>query len=144
VSLLAGPVLGWIVLAAIAAIVEVSVPHLGMLFVAIGAIGAAVAAAAGMVVPVQVVVFAAVLAGSVLALRSRLAAGLGSRGVPSRTDSLIGKDGVVTHDIDPTTGGGRVNVGGEDWAARSAESVPAGARVRIVAADGIVLEVRRQ
>jgi membrane protein implicated in regulation of membrane protease activity len=34
-----------------------------------------------------------------------------------------------------------VNVGGEDWAARSAGRVPTGSRVRVVGSDGIVLEV---
>jgi membrane protein implicated in regulation of membrane protease activity len=92
---------------------------------------------------VQLVVFCVVLTVSVLALRPRLVGSLGSRGVPSRTDQLIGKEGAVTYDIDPTTGGGRVNVGGEDWAARSIERIPAGAHVRVVGADGIVLEVRR-
>jgi membrane-bound serine protease (ClpP class) len=64
-----------------------------------------------------------------------------ARGVPSRTESLVGKDGVVTHDIEPTVGAGRVNVGGEDWAARAATPIPAGTRIRVVGADGIVLEV---
>jgi membrane protein implicated in regulation of membrane protease activity len=49
----------------------------------------------------------------------------------------------VTHDIDRTTGAGRVNVGGEDWAARSAEPIASGTMVRVVGADGIVLEVTR-
>ena len=62
-------------------------------------------------------------------------------GVPSRTEALVGREGVVTHDIEPTVGAGRVNVGGEDWAARSADADPAGTRVRVVGADGIVLEV---
>jgi membrane-bound serine protease (ClpP class) len=61
--------------------------------------------------------------------------------VPSRTDVLIGREGVVTHDVDSRVGAGRVNVGGEDWAARSAAPIPAGTRVRVVRADGIVLEV---
>ena len=63
--------------------------------------------------------------------------------MPSRTEALIGTKGVVTHDIDPTVGAGRVNVGGEDWAARSAEPIAAGTKVRVVGADGIVLEVTR-
>ena len=49
----------------------------------------------------------------------------------------------MTHDIDPTLGTGRVNVSGEDWAARSAEPIPAGTKVTVVGADGIVLEVTR-
>ena len=56
---------------------------------------------------------------------------------------LMRRPGIVTHDIDPTLGTGRINVGGEDWAARSAEPLPVGTRIRVVAADGIVLEVTR-
>ena len=137
------PALGWLALAVVSVIVEVSIPHFGLIFVAIGAVGAAAAAGLALTVPVQIVVFCVVLTASVLALRPRLAAGLNSRGVPSRTEQLIGKEGIVTHDIDPTAGGGRVNVGGEDWAARSSERIAAGTQIRVGAADGIVLEVRR-
>jgi membrane protein implicated in regulation of membrane protease activity len=38
---------------------------------------------------------------------------------------------------------GRVNVGGEDWAARAREPIATGVKVRVVGADGIVLEVTR-
>jgi membrane protein implicated in regulation of membrane protease activity len=137
------PALGWLALAVVSAIVEVSIPHFGLIFVAIGAVGAAVAAALGLSDPVQIVVFCVVLTASVLALRPYLVGRLDSRGVPSRTDQLIGKDAIVTNEIDPTAGGGRVNVGGEDWAARSSERIPTGTRVRVVRADGIVLEVIR-
>ena len=137
------PALGWLALAVVSAIVEVSIPHFGLVFVAIGAVGAAVAAALGLSDPVQIVVFCVVLTASVLVLRPYLLGRLGSRGVPSRTDQLMGKDAIVTTDIDPTAGGGRVNVGGEDWAARSSERIPSGTRVRVVGADGIVLEVIR-
>jgi membrane protein implicated in regulation of membrane protease activity len=137
------PTLGWLALAVLSAIVEVSIPHFGLVFVAIGAVAAAAAAALAVSAPVQIVVFCVVVTGSVLALRPRLVGGLNSRGVPSRTEQLIGKEGIVTHEIDPTAGGGRVNVGGEDWAARSSERIPAGTHVRVGGADGIVLEVRR-
>ena len=49
----------------------------------------------------------------------------------------------MTHDIDPVVGMGRVTVSGEDWAARSKESIPVGTKVTVVGADGIVLEVTR-
>jgi len=80
---------------------------------------------------------------SIVALRARLLDRVGGKGLPSRTDPLIGRHGQVTHDIDPVLGTGRVNVAGEDWAARSAEAIATGTRVRVVAADGIVLEVTR-
>ena len=135
--------LGWLALAIVAAIIEVSVPHFGSVFVSAGALAAAAAAALSAGVPVQIVAFAVVLIVSAVVLRPWLVARAGGRGIPSRTGGLIGKDGVVTHEIDPTLGAGRVNVGGEDWAAKSANAVAVGTHVRVVGADGIVLEVTR-
>jgi membrane protein implicated in regulation of membrane protease activity len=133
----------WLAVALIAAIVEVSIPHFGFGFVSIGAVAAAGLAFVGSSVTVQMAVFVAVLSISLL-LRSRLLGRLMSgRGLPSRTDVMIGRHGVVTHDIDATLGGGRVNVGGEDWAARSSDVIGSGTKVRVVGADGIVLEVTR-
>ena len=113
------PVLGWLVAAVVAAIVEVSVPHLGLIFVGAGAVAAAIAAVLGMGAIVQVAVFAVVVGASVALLRPRRVARLRSRGVPSRTEALLGREAMVTHDIDPMLGTGRVNVAGQDWAARS-------------------------
>ena len=143
-SFLEGPALGWFALAVVAAIVEVVLPHFGLIFAAIGAVGGAVAAAAGLSLPFQIVVFAIVLTLSLFLLRPRLMRlRSAAPGVPSRTEQLTGKDGIVTQDIDPLVGTGRVNIGGEDWAARSADAIPTGTRVRVAGADGIVLEVRR-
>jgi membrane protein implicated in regulation of membrane protease activity len=66
---------------------------------------------------------------------------LGARGVPTRTAELLGKVGEVSVAIDPVTGGGRVSVSGEDWAARSAQALAPGTRVVVTGADGIQLEV---
>ena len=136
--------LAWLAVALVAAIIEVSVPHFGLAFVGVGAVAAAAVAYLGFGLTAQFGAFVVVLIVSLALLRSRLV-GLfgGARGVPSRTAPLIGRHGIVTHDIDPTVGTGRVNVGGEDWAARSAEPIPAGRKVRVVGADGIVLEVTR-
>src|SRR5438067_2050687 len=103
---------------------------------------AAVAAYFGFDLTAQFAILVIVLIASLALLRSRLVGLFGrARGVPSRTATLVGRSGIVTHDIDPTVGTGRVNVGGEDWAARSADPIAAGTRVRVVGADGIVLEV---
>jgi membrane protein implicated in regulation of membrane protease activity len=133
--------LGWIVIAVVAAIIEISVPHFGLIFVSVAALGAALAAYAGFGMSAELVVFIVLLCLSWVVLRPRLMRELGGRGVPSRTEPLIGREGIVTHDIETTVGAGRVNVGGEDWAARSSAPLAAGTRVRVVAADGIVLEV---
>ena len=134
---------GWLALAFIAGITEVVSPHFGLVFVSIGAVAAALAAFVGYGVSIQGVTFVVVLLVSLVTLRKRMTGRLGGLGVPTRTAPLIGRQGIVTHDIDPIVGSGRVNVGGEDWAAKSPEAIAVGTTIRVVAADGIVLEVRR-
>jgi membrane protein implicated in regulation of membrane protease activity len=136
-------VLCWLAVAFVAAVIEVSVPHFGSAFVSAAAVAAAAVAFFGYSVTAQFATFVVVVGISIVGLRSRLVSRLGGQGVPSRVESLIGRQGVVTHDIDPAIGTGRVNVGGEDWAARSEAAIEAGAKVRVVGADGIVLEVAR-
>ena len=135
--------LAWLALALVGAIVEVSIPHFGFAFVSAASVAAAIGAYFGLRVIIQIGIFVVVLAAALIGLRSRLVGYLGGQGVPSRTGPLIGRHGIVTHDIDTTVGAGRVNVAGEDWAARSAETIATGAKIRVVAADGIVLEVTR-
>jgi membrane protein implicated in regulation of membrane protease activity len=136
-----GLALAWIALAIVAAIVEVSIPHFGVVFVGVAAIVAAAAAAFGFGLSLQLGLFAVTLAVSLMALRPRLVKRLDAPGVPSRTEALIGREGVVTHDIEATVGAGRVNVGGEDWAARAAAPLRAGTRIKVIGSDGIILEV---
>lgn len=136
--------LSWLAVALVAAVIEVSVPHFGCAFVSAGAIAAAAAAFFGYGVSVQIATFVVVMTVSLILLRQNLLGRLGGRGVPSRTDPLVGRLGQVTHDIDPSLGAGRITVGGEDWAARGVEPLPAGTKIRVVAADGIVLEVTRE
>jgi membrane-bound serine protease (ClpP class) len=135
--------LSWLAVALVAAVLEVSVPHFGCAFISAGAVAAAATAFFGFSVGAQIGTFVFVMTVSLVALRQNLLARLGGQGVPSRTDPLIGRHGQVTHDIDPTLGTGRINVAGQDWAARSHEPLTTGTRVRVVAADGIVLEVTR-
>jgi membrane protein implicated in regulation of membrane protease activity len=135
--------ISWLAVALVAAVIEVSVPHFGCAFISAGAVAAAAAAFFGYGVAVQIGTFVVVMTVSIVALRQNLLSRLGGQGVPSRTEPLVGRHGQVTHDIDPTLGTGRINVGGEDWAARSAEPLAAGTKIRVVAADGIVLEVTR-
>lgn len=131
----------WIVVAVIAAVIEVSIPHFGMIFVSVAAVAAAIVAFLGYGAVAQSTVFVVVLVLTFALVRPRFRSQLDAVGVPSRTQALIGREGVVTFDIEATVGAGRVNVGGEDWAARAKSPLQAGTRIRVVAADGVVLEV---
>src|SRR3989442_14656770 len=108
----------WLVVAFIAAVLEVSIPHFGSAFVGAGAIAAAAASFLGFGLSVQLTTFIVVLVVSLLTLRSRLLGRLGGPGVPSRTAPLIGRPGIVTHDIAPTLGRRRVTGRVEGRAAR--------------------------
>jgi membrane protein implicated in regulation of membrane protease activity len=135
--------LSWLAVALVAAVIEVTLPHFGCAFISAGAVAAAAAAFFGFGVGAQIGTFVFVMAVSLVALRANLLSRLAGGGVPSRTAPLVGRHGQVTHEIDPTLGTGRINVGGEDWAARSHEPLAIGTKIRVVAADGIVLEVTR-
>ena len=135
--------LSWLAVALVAAVIEVSLPHFGCAFISAGAVAAAAAAFFGFGIAAQIGTFVLVMTVSLVALRANLLSRLAGGGVPTRTAPLVGRRGQVTHEIDPMLGTGRINVGGEDWASRSHEPLPVGTTIRVVAADGIVLEVTR-
>jgi membrane-bound serine protease (ClpP class) len=142
VSIFDNAAVAWITIAILAAIVEISIPHFGVIFVSLAAIGSLIAAMIGFSATVQIAAFIVVLAISWTMLRPRVISRIGvAPGVPSRTEALIGTHGVVTESIDPVVGAGRVNVAGQDWAARSSGPLQPGTRIRVTGADGIVLEV---
>ncbi|MEP7307915.1 MAG: NfeD family protein [Acidobacteriota bacterium] len=136
------PTFAWAALAIVAAVVEILTPQFGYIFLSAGAVAGALVAILGGALGWQILTFAVVVTVSLALLRPRMVGWLGrAPGVPSRTDTLIGKQGQVTEAINPTLGTGRIIVAGEDWAARSTSVVAAGVDVRVVGADGIVLEV---
>ena len=54
------------------------------------------------------------------------------------SSSLVGATGEVSERLAPS---GQVRVLGEIWEARSSSELPPGSRVRVVAVDGLILEV---
>ena len=132
----------WWILVAIGAIgIEVALTNFVFFFVALAALVAALLASIGLGPVVQASVFAVAAGFMPVFLRRPIMRRFAGRGVPSRTDTLIGATAEVTEAIDPVRGTGRVLVGGQDWAARSENAVPAGSTVTVVEADGIVLIV---
>ena len=136
------PMLAWALLAIVAAVIEILTPQFGFIFVSVGAVAAVLVTALDGGITWQLLTFAVVVTASLGLLRPRMVGWLArAPGVPSRTELLIGKQGQVTEAINPTLGTGRIIVAGEDWAARSTSVVASGVDVRVVGADGIVLEV---
>ncbi len=131
----------WIIAAAIAIGIEALLTNFILFFVAIAAVFAAFLAWIGIGFAIQALGFLLTALLLPVLIRKRLVRMFGGAGVPSRTDPHIGVTAEVTQAIDPVAGTGRVLVNGEDWAAKSSEQLPAGAKVTVVDADGIVLVV---
>jgi membrane protein implicated in regulation of membrane protease activity len=60
------------------------------------------------------------------------------RKVQTGIENLVGATGEVTELLDPS---GKIRVLGELWQARSSSELPPGSRVRVVALDGLTVEV---
>jgi membrane protein implicated in regulation of membrane protease activity len=132
----------WVIASIVSAIIEVTVPSFSFIFIALGAALAALTALrTGW--PAQVATFVTASAVSVLFVRPRLVEKLHSgKKIVSRTDALLGQEGIVSEAIDPPLKNGRVSVNGQDWSAQSKNALPAGSKIIVDGADGIVLLVR--
>jgi membrane protein implicated in regulation of membrane protease activity len=128
----------WLVAAVVLGVAEIFT-----LTAALGLLGGAAlitsgAAAIGLPVPLQFVVFAVASVAGIVLLRPVAQRHLTAP--PSRAfgvDALVGQPGYV---LDEVTGrNGRIRIGGEEWSARTFDDslvIPAGARVDVLQIDG--------
>lgn len=114
-------VIVWLIVFAVAMIVEAGTTALVSVWFAAGALGAMIAAEMGASVIVQLVVFA-LLAGLLLIFtRPILKKLFPHRFIPTNSELDIGKTAVVIETINSVNGEGRVRLAGIDWAAVSAD-----------------------
>jgi membrane protein implicated in regulation of membrane protease activity len=133
------PWLVWLGVALLAGTVEVLTLDLIFLMIAGGGVAAAIAAAFGAPLTVDLVVFAVTTGLLLLAARPPLLAYLRRSAPPSPTGAaaLVGADGEVL--VAVNRDGGRVKLAGEVWSARSAVGglpLEVGSQVRVVRIDG--------
>jgi membrane protein implicated in regulation of membrane protease activity len=128
----------WLFLAVLLGVAEVFTltAVLGTLGVAAGV--TAGAAAIGLPLPLQLLLFAAVSAGGLVVLRP-IARRQARRPRIDRfgVDALVGRTALVLKDVDGRSG--TVRIGGEEWTARSLDEtqvIPAGATVNVLQIDG--------
>jgi len=131
----------WFAAALIALAIEAFNQQLVLLFVALAALIAGGLAELGVSPWLQFTVFGASSILLPLLFRRPLLDRFAGRGVPSRTDVLLGESAVVLEAIDPVHLTGRVALHGQDWMARASVPLPKGATVTVEGADGIVLLV---
>lgn len=133
----------WLAVALIAGIAEAATVALVSVWLAVGAVCAAVAAGIGLNSAVQCIVFL-VVSLILLFLTAPMSKKFRrSAKTPTNADRLIGCEGVVIEDIDPIQGKGEVKVKGQIWsaAARGEGFVKAGAHVTVEEISGAHLVV---
>ena len=132
----------WIVAAVTLFALEATTVTFVALYFGAGALVAALAAALGLDVPFQLLVFAAVSVATLLATRGMVQGALRrSPVVRSNVNSLVGRRGVVTVPITAATGRGQIRIGTEYWTARSyfddSSDIPEGTPVEILGVEGV-------
>ena len=130
----------WIALAIVFAVAEVLTVAFFALFVAIAALGAAVAAAAGLDIVWQSIVFFVLALVGLVAGRPPLMGYVSRRRAPalaSGAQVMIGRTALVTDAIPDAHQPGHVQIMGERWPAVSADGSPIKAGQHV-----LVLEIR--
>lgn len=134
----------WLVALVALLVIEGLVPGLVSIWFAIGALAALIAAMLGAPLWLQVLWFLAVSVATLCLTRPLAKKYINSKAQPTNADVMIGKECVVTQDIDNVLGTGEVTVGGRVWTARSsAEGVklPAGSFGTVIRIEGVKLIV---
>lgn len=135
----------WLILLVAFAVVEGATVSLVSVWFIGGAAAALIAALCDAEIWLQVVLFFAVSIALLLCLRPISKRLLKQKKVATNADSNIGKEAVVTEEIDNLQGKGAVKIAGVEWSARSEDGsvIEKGAVVRIERIEGVKVCVRR-
>ncbi len=136
----------WLVLTALFVIVEVATANLVSVWFAAGSFVAMICAFLGADLVLQSVLACGV-SGATLAIMLIFKPFKGMKNpeqVPTNSDRVIGMEGVVEEEIDPTLGSGLVKVMGQEWSAVSCNgrNIGAGSRIIVESIVGVKLAVK--
>ena len=135
----------WLVAMIVLLIIEGIVPGLVSIWFAIGAFAAMISAILGAPLWLQVLWFFAVSILTLCLTRPFAKKYVNSRATPTNADMLIGKECVVTEEIDNVLGTGAVTVCGKVWTARTEEpdgKAETGKVMTVVKIEGVKLIVK--
>lgn len=127
-------------------ILEAATYQMVSIWFAIGAVGGIIASALGASFKTQMIVFIAVSVVFLLALRPVSMKILKTRGAKTNIDGLIGKEVLITKDIDNLNGVGEGKINGMTWSVRSLDNakIPANTIAVIEKVEGVKLIVTRK
>ena len=135
----------WLVVLIVAIVVEVATMGLTSIWFAGGALVAVLSAVLGLPIFLQVLLFFMVSLLMLFFTRPVAVKYFNKDRVKTKVESLVGRQAVVTSEIDNLQAIGQVTVGGQEWSARSCEDrvrIPVGSVVNVVSISGVKLIVR--
>lgn len=134
----------WLIILAVMLVLEIISLGLTTIWFCVGAIGAAIAAALGLGILVQVLVFFVLSVVAMVLFRPIAVKFFNKEKEKTNIDEVIGKVAVVTKEIDNEMALGEVQLNGLGWTARSGDGsvIPAGERVTVVSVEGVKLIVK--
>ena len=129
----------WLVLMVVFLAAGASTVSMVSLWFAAGALIALLTALAGGPAWLQTLLFLAVSAGLLLALRPLVKKYLSPKLTATNVDSVVGSTGLVTAAIDNVSAVGQVKLGAMEWTARSTsgQPIPAGTLVKVDRIEGV-------
>ena len=133
----------WVVLMVVFLVVEAATAGLTCIWFAIGSLAALIAALFDAQLLLQIVWFLVISFVTLYFTRPLVKKYVNSRSQPTNADMVIGKEALVTEDIDNVEATGAVSVGGKVWTARSADGgrIKSGAVVSVLRIEGVKLIV---
>lgn len=130
----------WLIAAAAMLLVEMFTPGFLLACLAVGAVGAAAAAALGWSIELQLSLFSAFSVLSLWLLRPLLRTWLSANGAKTNQDALIGAVGRVESDVKMGERG-YVKIDGDSWAFEAERDYATNEKVRISDREGVVVRV---
>lgn len=137
-------IIAWLVILVIMVIAELATMGLATIWFAGGALVAFIAALLKAPLPIQIVLFFVVSFVLLLFTRPLAKRQFNSKCEKTNAESLIGDQAVVIEPISNLAAAGRVQIRGQEWAARAGESSREFAKdevVRVIAIEGVKLIV---
>lgn len=133
----------WLVLMVLLFIIEAATAGLTVIWFALGALAALIAALFGAQIWLQVLWFLVVSIATLWFTRPLALKYLNGRSVATNADRVVGMEGVVCEDIDNVAGTGAVKLDGKEWTARSdsGTNIPSGSVVKVRRIEGVKLIV---
>lgn len=138
--------IAWLVLFVILLVFELITMGLVSIWFAIGALAAALVAAIGANWLIQALVFIGISVLVLIFIRPFAANYINNHVEKTNVESIVGKSGKVTCDIDNVNASGTVVIDGMDWTARSAqgEIIKAGATIEVLSVEGVKVIVKEK